>query len=52
MISGPIGVISIIGQETSKGFLYLVQILAIISANLGVMNLIPIPGLDGGKFFY
>lgn len=50
MISGPIGVISIIGQETSKGFLYLVQILAIISANLGVMNLIPIPGLDGGKF--
>lgn len=51
MISGPIGVISIIGQETSKGFLYLVQILAIISANLGVMNLIPIPGLDGGKFF-
>ena len=50
MISGPIGVIAIIGQETSKGPIYLIQILGIISANLGVMNLLPIPGLDGGKF--
>lgn len=50
MISGPIGVISIIGQETSKGIIYLIQIIGIISANLAVMNLLPIPGLDGGKF--
>ena len=52
MLAGPVGVISMIGQETSKGFIYLVNILAIISANLGVVNLLPIPALDGGKFIF
>lgn len=49
MFSGPVGVIQIIGQETAKGPLYLLNILGIISANLAVMNLLPIPALDGGK---
>lgn len=52
MLSGPVGVISVIGQETSKGIIYLIQILAIISANLGVVNLLPIPALDGGKLLF
>lgn len=52
MLAGPVGVISIIGRETSKGILNLLQILGIISANLGVMNLLPIPALDGGKLLF
>ncbi|MDO5715011.1 MAG: RIP metalloprotease RseP [Tissierellia bacterium] len=52
MLSGPVGVISIIGQETSKGFINLLFILGLISANLGVINLLPIPALDGGKLLF
>lgn len=52
MLAGPVGVISIIGQETAKGAVYLLNILGVISANLGVVNLLPIPALDGGKFLF
>lgn len=52
MLAGPVGVISIIGQETSKGILNLIGILGLISANLAVVNLLPIPALDGGKFVF
>ena len=41
-----------IGSESSKGFLNFLQILALISVNLGVFNLLPIPALDGGKFLF
>lgn len=51
LLAGPVGVISQIGEETAKGAIYLINILGIISANLGVVNLLPIPALDGGKFF-
>ncbi|RVU54179.1 RIP metalloprotease RseP [Anaerosphaera multitolerans] len=52
MFAGPIGVIQIIGQETSKGILYLINILGFISVNLGIINLLPIPALDGGKLVF
>lgn len=52
LLSGPVGVISQIGKETAKGIVYLINILGIISANLGVVNLLPIPALDGGKFLF
>ena len=51
-LSGPVGVVQMIGSESSKGFLNFLQILALISANLGVFNLLPIPALDGGKFLF
>lgn len=51
-LSGPVGVITEIGRQTSLGVLNLIQILAIISVNLGVMNLLPIPALDGGKLLF
>lgn len=51
-LSGPVGVVQVIGQESSKGFLYFLQILGLISINLGVFNLLPIPALDGGKFLF
>lgn len=51
-LSGPVGVVQLIGSESSKGFLNFLQILGLISINLGVFNLLPIPALDGGKFLF
>lgn len=52
MLSGPVGVISVIGEATAQGPIFLINILGVISANLGVVNLLPIPALDGGKFIF
>lgn len=52
MLSGPVGVISVIGESTSQGIGSLLFILGVISANLGVINLLPIPALDGGKVMF
>lgn len=59
-LSGPVGVADIVGEtyeETkSEGALItwmnMINLLILISANLGVMNLLPIPGLDGGRLFF
>ena len=59
-LSGPVGVVDIVGEtyeETkSEGALItwmnMINLLILISANLGVMNLLPIPGLDGGRLFF
>ena len=49
-LSGPVGVIKTIGKSTKQGIISLLFITGLISANLGVINLLPIPALDGGKF--
>ncbi|PID87652.1 hypothetical protein CSB07_00170 [Candidatus Gracilibacteria bacterium] len=51
-VSGPIGLVSFISNYISAGFMFLVIIGAIISINLGVFNLLPIPALDGGRFIF
>lgn len=59
-IAGPVGVVNVMGQvvEESKSsgissvMLSLLNIAVMISANLGVMNLLPIPALDGGRFVF
>ncbi len=48
-ISGPVGIAGIVGDAASLGMAYLVMITAIISINLGVINLVPFPALDGGR---
>jgi regulator of sigma E protease len=54
-VSGPVGIVAYIGDivEMGTGFseklMYLLQITAFLSLNLGVMNLMPFPALDGGK---
>lgn len=48
-VSGPIGIVGVITQSLSAGFLFLLVIGAIISVNLWVFNLLPIPALDGGR---
>ncbi len=48
-VSGPVGISSAIGEAASAGFINLMYIVALISINLGIMNLIPFPALDGGR---
>ena len=51
-ISGPIGIAGIVGDAAKLGFTYLLMITALISINLGVVNLIPFPALDGGRVLF
>jgi regulator of sigma E protease len=49
-VSGPVGISSVISEAASYGFLSLLSVAALISVNLGVMNILPLPALDGGRF--
>ncbi len=48
-LSGPVGIVSVIGEASSYGLKSLLYIMAYISIDLGVMNVLPVPALDGGK---
>ncbi|RDY25187.1 RIP metalloprotease RseP [Romboutsia weinsteinii] len=48
-VTGPIGVISLVSDAAKTGIINVVYIGAIISLNLGILNLLPIPALDGGR---
>ncbi|KKQ91409.1 MAG: Membrane-associated zinc metalloprotease [Candidatus Azambacteria bacterium GW2011_GWA2_39_10] len=51
-IAGPVGIAILAGQATALGFVYLLQLVALISLNLAVLNLIPFPALDGGRLLF
>lgn len=51
-VAGPIGIAGIVGNAAELGFTYLIMITALISINLGVINLIPFPALDGGRILF
>ena len=51
-LSGPVGVVAVTAQTAQAGALPFWSLLAFISINLGVMNLLPIPGLDGGRLLF
>ncbi len=51
-ISGPINIAQIAGESVERGWRYFVRILALISISLGVLNLLPVPILDGGQIVY
>lgn len=51
-ISGPVGIIGIIGISLKIGWIPLLSIIALISLNLGIVNLLPIPVLDGGHIMF
>ena len=50
-VGGPVQVYSVSAQMASEGILSYIWFLAIISVNLGFFNLLPIPGLDGARFY-
>ena len=51
-MSGPIGIVGIIGISAKIGWIPLISIIALISLNLGIINLLPIPVLDGGHIVF
>lgn len=48
-LAGPVGIYTMTSEATSQGLSTIVYFLAYLSVNLGIINLIPIPALDGGK---
>lgn len=51
-VSGPIGIIDTVGQVAQVSVYSLVNLVVLISMNLGIFNLLPIPALDGGRIVF
>lgn len=51
-LAGPIGIMKIAGDAAEAGFVTLLNFIALISINLGILNLLPIPILDGGHLVF
>jgi regulator of sigma E protease len=51
-ISGPIGMTELVGSAIANGWESVLYLWVIISVNLGVMNLLPLPALDGGRLMF
>ncbi len=51
-VSGPVGIAQLTSQAVKMGALSVLQLAALLSLNLAVMNVLPIPALDGGRFFF
>ncbi len=48
-VVGPVGLVSVIGEASRSGLGYVLELAAFIAVNLTIINLIPIPALDGGR---
>ncbi|MDG5788154.1 RIP metalloprotease RseP [Evansella sp. AB-P1] len=51
-LAGPVGIYSYTDEVAAMGFLVLMQWTAILSVNLGIINLLPLPALDGGRLMF
>ncbi|OGG76248.1 hypothetical protein A2950_02240 [Candidatus Kaiserbacteria bacterium RIFCSPLOWO2_01_FULL_55_19] len=51
-VAGPVGIAGVVGSASAQGFGDLLSIMAIISINLALINLIPVPALDGGRLLF
>ena len=51
-VAGPIGIAGVVGGAAANGLGNLLSLMAIISINLALINLIPIPALDGGRLLF
>ena len=51
-LSGPVGIFSVVGESASAGFMSLILLTALISINVGFINLLPLPALDGGRLWF
>ena len=52
MLSGPVGIYDFTDQVVQSGFYNYLMLMALISINLGVVNLVPLPALDGGRLLF
>ncbi len=51
-LSGPVGIAVMTGKVAKLGFNYLLNFMALLSLNLAIINVLPIPALDGGRFLF
>jgi len=51
-VSGPVGVVTTVESAARQGLLSFLYIMSVLSINLGIINLIPFPALDGGRFVF
>jgi len=51
-VSGPVGVAVLTGKFVKMGWIYILQFMAILSINLGIINILPFPALDGGRLLF
>jgi regulator of sigma E protease len=51
-VTGPVGIVGMVGDVRELGFAYLLTFTSLISINLAIINLFPFPALDGGRLFF
>ena len=51
-VSGPIGITETVGEVAKQGGMNLLYLFVVLAMNLGVVNLLPFPALDGGRFVF
>lgn len=51
-LSGPIGIIRVVGEASKEGAGIVFLLMALLSVNVGVLNLLPLPALDGGRIIF
>lgn len=51
-VGGPVRIAEITGQAARMGFIYLVNLTALLSVNLAIINILPFPALDGGRILF
>lgn len=51
-ISGPIGIIKVVGEASKEGIGIVAWLTALLSVNVGILNLLPLPALDGGRIIF
>lgn len=52
MLNGPVGIYKVTEEVAAQGLLVLMNFTAVLSVNLGIMNMLPIPALDGGRILF
>ena len=51
-LTGPVGIVYMVGDTVKLGWIYLAQLTALISLNLAIVNMLPFPALDGGRLLF
>jgi len=51
-VAGPVGIFALTSEAAKVGVLYLINFVGILSVNLAILNIIPFPALDGGRFLF
>jgi len=51
-LTGPVGIVYLVGDTVRLGWIYLAQLTALISLNLAIVNMLPFPALDGGRLLF